>query len=90
MSKIKIKYSNNVYYSDTDSLDLDIKLPDNYVSDELGKFKLENIFKKVTYLAPKSYTYVLFKGKKKKISVIKGMKDTSKIKYSDVEKLLYK
>lgn len=32
MSNIKIEYIDNLYYSDTDSLDLDVKLDDKYVS----------------------------------------------------------
>ena len=46
----------NIYYSDTDSLYLDRELPKELVdSNELGKFKLEYIFKNSVYLGPKIY-----------------------------------
>lgn len=46
----------NIYYSDTDSVYLDKELPNNLVSSkELGKFKLEYIFKDSVYLGPKIY-----------------------------------
>lgn len=46
----------NIYYSDTDSLYLDRELPKDLVdSNELGKFKLEYIFKDSVYLGPKIY-----------------------------------
>lgn len=41
MSDIKHKYADNLYYSDTDSVDLDINLDTKYVSNELGDFKHE-------------------------------------------------
>lgn len=44
------------YYTDTDSVILGRKLPDDLVSaDELGKFKLECNVKQGIFLAPKSY-----------------------------------
>ena len=46
----------NIYYSDTDSLYLDRELPKELVdSKELGRFKLEYIFKDSVYLGPKIY-----------------------------------
>jgi hypothetical protein len=73
MSKIKTEYSNNIYYSDTDSIDLDIKLPDKYLSDNLGDYKLENIFKEVVYIAPKVYAAI--SDKKEEYLIIKGYQE---------------
>ena len=42
-----------LYYSDTDSIDIDKPLPEEYVGNELGQFKLEDIFDEAVYLAPK-------------------------------------
>lgn len=53
MSEIKIRYSGNIYYSDTDSIDIDVNLPYNLISENLWDFKFENKFKKALYLAPK-------------------------------------
>lgn len=48
----------SLYYCDTDSLFVDCKLPDEYVSEvELGHFKLENVSKKGIFLGPKMYYY---------------------------------
>jgi len=75
MSKIKTEYSNNIYYSDTDSIDLDIKLPDKYISENLGDYKLENTFKEVVYVAPKVYAAIT--GTMEEYIVIKGYKDNN-------------
>ena len=53
MSKLKIKYQNNIYYTDTHSIVLDIELPDNLISNKLGDFKMEYKIKKGIFLAPK-------------------------------------
>lgn len=46
----------HIYYSDTDSVYLDRPLNDNLISSkELGKFKLEYIFKDSVYIGPKIY-----------------------------------
>jgi len=46
----------NLYYTDTDSVYFDGPLPDHYISDtELGKLKLEGIWDKALFLAPKVY-----------------------------------
>ena len=44
-----------IYYSDTDSVDLDKPLPDKYVGEDLGQFKLEHIFDEGVFLSPKVY-----------------------------------
>jgi len=46
----------NLYYTDTDSTYFDGPLPDHLVSStDLGKMKLEGIFDKALFLAPKLY-----------------------------------
>jgi DNA polymerase elongation subunit (family B) len=42
-----IKLGTKIYYMDTDSLYLDKELPSKYIGKELGKMKLENIFKEI-------------------------------------------
>jgi len=72
MSEIKTEYSNNIYYSDTDSIDLDIKLPEKYLTKNLGDYKLEKTFKEVVYvknrqellLINNSFEPKFFRGKK--------------------------
>ena len=59
MHKLKTQYIENIYYSDTDSVFLDCKLPENLVSDtELGKIKLECKIKEALFVAPKLYYYI--------------------------------
>ena len=64
-----------LYYSDTDSIDIDKKLPAEFVGSDLGKMKLEHIFDEAAFLAPKvyggktsEYEYVQIKGLKNPIS----------------------
>ena len=60
----------NVYYCDTDSIVLDVPLPDNFVDNfEIGKFKLESRPTRGIFLKPKVYAelfddeaHVKFKG----------------------------
>ena len=55
MSKFKNMENYTLYYSDTDSIVLDRPLPQEYVGDELGQFKLEYIFDEAVFLCPKVY-----------------------------------
>lgn len=71
MSQFKTMKDTTIYYSDTDSVDINKPLPDNFIGKELGKMKLEHIFKDAVFLAPKvyggitdSYEYVKVKGLK--------------------------
>jgi hypothetical protein len=86
MSKIKMEYINNLYYSDTDSLDLDVKLDNKYISDKLGDFKFENKFKEALYLAPKVYGAII--NESEEYVKIKGLK--VKIPYKDLKTVLSK
>jgi hypothetical protein len=71
MSQFKTMKGITIYYSDTDSFDVDKPLDPKFIGKELGKMKLEHIFKEVVYLAPKvyggktnDYEYVKIKGVK--------------------------
>lgn len=44
-----------LYYTDTDSIDIDKPLPSKYIGKELGLIKLEHVFKETIFLAPKVY-----------------------------------
>lgn len=86
MSQFKNLKDTNLYYTDTDSIDIDRPLSDSFVSDtELGKMKLEHEFKEVVFLAPKVYggitsTYEYTK--------VKGLKNA--VNYVDLLPLLHK
>jgi len=53
MSQFKTMEDVVLFYSDTDSIDIDSKLDPKYVGPELGKMKLEHVFDKAVFLAPK-------------------------------------
>ncbi len=55
MSQFKNNPLFKLFYTDTDSAYIEGKLPDNLVGTELGKFKLENSYSKIIFLAPKVY-----------------------------------
>lgn len=44
-----------LYYSDTDSIYINKELSNEFIGQELGQFKLENVFKDAIFLAPKVY-----------------------------------
>ena len=74
MSQFKNMKDLNVYYSDTDSMDVDRPLDSKYVGSELGLFKLEHVFDQAVYLGPKmyggitkDYEYIKIKGLKNPI-----------------------
>jgi DNA polymerase type B, organellar and viral len=66
MSNFKNNPCFNLYYSDTDSIDINKKLSEQFIGTELGKMKFENEFKEVVYLAPKVYGWINNENKKKK------------------------
>ena len=55
MSKFKNNPNIRLYYTDTDSIFIDSDLSDDLVNNEIGNFKLENIFKEIVFLGPKLY-----------------------------------
>lgn len=81
-----------IYYMDTDSLIIDRALPEHLVSStELGKYKLENVYKEAVFLAPKVYAGITLEGKE--IIKIKGLsRDTIKkdVTYHLMKNLLKK
>jgi hypothetical protein len=93
MSQFKNNPLFNLYYSDTDSIYIDSKLPDDLVSNTiLGKMKLESVITKAIFICPKVYAYLTEDNKE--IIKIKGLtkeaiKDNN-ISLSDLENLLIK
>lgn len=75
MSQFKYPSSQyKLYYTDTDSIYIDKPLDDSLVSDvELGKFKLEHVFKEAVFLGPKIYAGITTDDKY--ICKVKGFKD---------------
>ena len=85
MSKFKNSNEFELFYSDTDSIDISSKLREEYIGKELGQLKLEYIFRDAVYLAPKVYGGLT---ESKEIIKIKGSK--TKIKFEDLKSLLFK
>lgn len=86
MHTLKMKYQENLYYSDTDSLFLDIKLPDGLVSNtELGLLKYEGEINQGIFIAPKLY-YIEYKDGRI-ITKGKGL-STSKLSFNHFISLL--
>jgi hypothetical protein len=87
MSKFKVQYQDNLYYSDTDSLILDCKLPQDIIGNQLGQFKLEHLVEKGVFLGPKLYgIQVLENGIIKDIVRVKGFKN--KVSFAQLLDLL--
>ena len=86
MSFFKNNPDFKLYYTDTDSIFIDKELPINMINNELGNFKLEYIFKKAVFLAPKVYAGITTDDKL--IQKIKGYKH--KIPFNDFKSLLIK
>jgi len=88
MSQFKsINNDFNLYYTDTDSIYIDKPLDDSFISNELGKMKLEYIFDEAVFLASKVYGGVI-ENSSKEIIKIKGFKN--KISYDLLKSLLIK
>jgi DNA polymerase type B, organellar and viral len=75
MSKFKTMDNFTLYYSDTDSIDINKPLDNKYIGSDLGKMKLEHIFDEAIFITPKvyggitsSYEYVKVKGLKNPVS----------------------
>jgi hypothetical protein len=65
INKIKLlilKLGGKIYYSDTDSIVSNIKLPSELVGNDLGQFKLEYIIKKAIFITSKTYMLELEDG----------------------------
>lgn len=75
MSEFKTMDDITLFYSDTDSIDINKPLDPKYIGTGLGKMKLEHVFDDAIFLAPKvyggitpSYEYVKVKGLKNPVS----------------------
>jgi hypothetical protein len=86
MSPILADPNLRLLYTDTDSAYVEGELDPSLVGKELGKFKLEYIFKKAVFLAPKVYGVLLDNGNE--LTKVKGFKD--KVSFSDLSTLLTK
>ena len=75
MSYLKNLDGYTLYYSDTDSIDVEKPLPDTFVGPDLGQMKLEHIFIEAVYLAPKMYGAIT---KYSVLIKIKGLKNPVK------------
>jgi len=84
MSQFKNNPEFLLYYSDTDSIYVDRELDPKWLSNKLGHFKLENIFTKAVFLAPKVYGGITESGEE--ITKVKGLKN--KVSFEDLESLL--
>jgi hypothetical protein len=60
MSQFKTDPSLSIYYTDTDSIDVNRELPSHLIGDELGQMKLEHIFDEAIFLGPKMYWWKNF------------------------------
>jgi hypothetical protein len=75
MSQFKTMKNIILYYTDTDSIDINKPLDELFIGKDLGKMKLEHIFDKAIFLAPKvyggitsDYEYIKVKGLKNPLS----------------------
>jgi hypothetical protein len=75
MTQFKTMDGITLFYTDTDSIDINKPLPSKFIGKELGKMKLEHIFNDAIFLAPKvysgitdNYEYVRIKGLKNPIA----------------------
>ncbi len=88
MSKFKKNHELVILYSDTDSVFILGDLPIEMIGNELGKFKLEYIFKEVVMLGPKLYMGITTDDKI--IAKVKGYKNAKEINFDDFKSLLNK
>nr|QWO71392.1 DNA polymerase [Arthromyces claviformis] len=82
MSQFKTNNSYTLYYTDTDSIDIDGELDSKFIGNELGQMKLEHTFNDAVFLSPKmyggitdSYEYLRIRGLKNplKFNELKGL-----------------
>jgi hypothetical protein len=85
-----LELGNIIYYTDTDSLDIDNPIDNKYIGSELGKLKFEYKFNEAVFLAPKVYGGVIKKFclSYKEHLKVKGLKNP--INYIDLYSLLIK
>lgn len=71
MYPFKTLKNTSIFYTDTDSIDIDTELDPEFVGTEIGKWKLEHISEKAVFLGPKLYMCKTSNGY---ITKIKGLK----------------
>jgi hypothetical protein len=74
-----------IYYTDTDSIDVKGNLPSRFIGPALGQLKVEDIFDEAIFLAPKVYGGL---GQRGPITKVKGFKNP--ITYANLKSLLLK
>jgi hypothetical protein len=74
-----------IYYTDTDSIDVKGNLPSRFIGPALGQLKVEDIFDEAIFLAPKVYGGL---GQRGPITKIKGFKNP--ISFNSLKSLLIK
>lgn len=75
----------NAYYTDTDSIYTDQYLPEEYIGNKLGQFKLEHQFDEAVFLCPKVYGGI---NSEYELTKVKGLKNP--VKFNDLKNLLSK
>ena len=75
-----------LYYSDTDSIVISDFLPAHLVGKELGKMKLERVWKEACFLAPKVYGGITTEDKE--YIKVKGLKNP--VSFEELKTLLHK
>lgn len=84
INKYKNIVGNKLYYTDTDSLILENKLPSNIIGPELGKWKLEGELIKGIFVRSKLYMYEDLNDKVKKVAAGVNANDLSYQDYIDL------
>lgn len=74
----------NIYYCDTDSIVTSKKLSKDFITNEIGKLKLESKIKEGVFLLPKTYAYI--DDNNKEVVKCKGMKNLT---YLELKNLLF-
>jgi DNA polymerase type B, organellar and viral len=91
MSKFLIDPDIDVYYTDTDSIDFKGHIDPKLIGDELGIIKIEAVFSRVVYLAPKLYfTETTIDGILETENKARGLKDPNSINIELAYSLLKK
>ena len=90
MTQFKNERGIKLYYSDTDSIIINTQLPDQWVGNNLGQFKLEYEIDRAVFIAPKVYGFITSDGDE--IIKVKGVgkEALQDIHIKDLELLLLK
>lgn len=84
LNQFKNLEGNDLFYTDTDSVFLQHKLPDSVVGNKLGDLDLQYEISKAIFLRPKFYCMLTKDGK----YIAKGVSDQSQMSIDDYEKVL--